>query len=795
MKTYSSSFTSPHVGYNDGWIVKTLYNSSSELWFGSVDSNITLAGSAIGCVVSVDGISTSIDIHKSSWQHSRFVVTLTDGNVSGSASSSLSDKTLSGLLVQKQFKGRKITVWRIHSGMSTISGHEPEMVGYVTDVYTSVDGATIQFTCDGWPEKYRKLIPTSVVSEEDYPLAPKESFGLPIPSVYGAFTHEADGGSERDMLINNFHYVPSVCVDASSGKFLFASHAIHELNDTDIAIFERGLGNYLCGVYAFDGAVKRPGVSIAAPANATLSSIANLLYWSADSIYQIPTIKGSHDSNETTNRQYLFNQSLYDGASVLTTTAIDKYMLQRFASISGDIELPNVAASTDIVLWVNVSATTGSPTYKLCIYTPILANESRSAVLSTSSGWYSYNIGNFSHRSENDPSITIASTDQWTLEELSRYEYGIKCETSSDSVSMRAFCVEIKNPVISSLPNIMVVTHDVRDYNRGRSVPGNVGDFGIYQPHNYYQQYYISSADLYAYRSVIARSAVYAELKGREFGSWIDDVSRSNTSNAGDVIYESNFQIESILRDELGFGDDEINVDDFDNAESGRHNTRFSINKQVDAYDLISELSSNTTSLTFPVSGGKWRHKEIPTDPNGDALFDATFDWSEISIKEFFWSPLDQICNKLKVRYHFDYGKLQYMKEYSLEDTGSQGTGVNGYNHTFEREIVYPYFRFDSSSGATNWAEEAAQTYLSIWKREHGMISFDMLNREKFAIEEGDIVKFSNFERNIGSIGAGSTGNYWSSLYTPASNYWMILSRTPYTDKVSYVAFNLHQLV
>jgi hypothetical protein len=470
-------------------------------------------------------------------------------------------------------------------------------------------------------------------------------------------------------------------------------------------------------------------------------------------------------------------------------------MLQRFASISGDIELPSSpVASTDIVLWVNVSATTGSPTYKLCILTNILSDEDRSASLSTSSGWYSYGVGNFMHRSEKD-GTPITNTDKWTFEELSRYEYGIKCETSGDSVSMRAFCIEVKTPTVSSVPDILVYTKNSADYSGGRVVPPNVGDFGIQHPNNYYQQFYISSADLNSYKSIIARSPVFAEIKGRKFSSWIDDVGRSNTKSSGDLITESNFQIESLLRDELGFTNSDIVVSDFDSAESGRVNTRFSLYKKVDAYDLISELSSNTNSITFPSSGGYWRHIEIPIDPNGDASYDAVFDWSEIRINNLFFSSQEKLCNKLKARYHFDYGPLAYMKEYEVEDSGSQGTGVNGYNHTFDREVVYPYFRFDSTNGATNYAIDAANTYISIWKREHAILSFDLLNHKKFAIEEGDIVKFSNFEMNIGSIGAGSSGDYWSSLYTPASNYWIILDRTPLSDVVSYVAFNLHQLV
>ena len=62
------------------------------------------------------------------------------------------------------------------------------------------------------------------------------------------------------------------------------------------------------------------------------------------------------------------------------------------------------------------------------------------------------------------------------------------------------------------------------------------------------------------------RIRIFAECTGRKYGSWIDDGGRSNSYNEGDLIENPAFIIESILRDELGLANSEIDTSNFDSA-------------------------------------------------------------------------------------------------------------------------------------------------------------------------------------------------------------------------------------
>lgn len=796
MKTYTAEYTTGTKGgrsVQTGWLIELTYDSGTAIYFSSYACNLTGAGQSIGCALSVNGISSSVDISSSEWTHSRVSITLADAKMYGTALAGKTNKTLAGLLVQKQFKGRAVSIWRINSSMTTVTGHDKEFTGFVSDFSQLIDGSTFTFTCDSWAEKPRKEIPQTIINEIDYPLAPKQSFGQRLPIVYGTFEHELDSSTyERDLIINNFNYVPSVCVDASVGKFVFAGHEVNALANTDIAIYDQSLKNYLVGVFAsVPAGTTRPTVSTSSPANVLLTSPANMYMWQADAIYLIPDGKGAKDDNKTTSRQYLFNQGLSDGAAILTSTGIDQYCTQRFLSLAGAIEFYNTGLAGANKLWIRVSSTTGSPTYRLLVWNTITGagDEGLSA---SGTGWISVDFGTFTDRSESD-GTAIASNFKWTIEEIGRYEYGIKIETISDIIEMQALCLEIGKPIITSATyvNAQAITRPNNPIERD-PIPD---PWGVWTYDRYgYAPRQISNIE--NINSTISRSAVFAEIKGREFGAWIDEGGRSNAKNSGDLINESSFQIESILRDELGFTTTNIEVADFDDAESGRSNTHFSISQPVDAYKVISELSQATSSVTFPTLRGKWRHIMLPQDPEGDATYDMAVDWKDIAPLDYYTTSLQSLCNKLKVRYHLDYGSGQFTKEYIREDATSQGTTASGYNHIFDRELSIPFFRFDSSSGATNWAEDFADIYVQNWKDPHSIFEFSMLNHSKFTLEDGDVVIFTNFERNIGAIGGSAAGNYWGSILSPGESiYWLIVKSAPQLDSISYTAINLHQLV
>lgn len=794
MKTYHADYAASLVANRTTgaqWLISVGYDAASTLYFAHKDCNLTGAGEAIGCSIAVSGMQSSIDPVSATWSHGRVSVVLADATIGGAQLSGITNKTLAGLFRQKQFIGRALSIWRINDAMDDVTGHDKEFYGFISDVTQSVDGSTFTIVADSWYEKSRKIIPQTEINETDYPLAPKESYGQRLPIVYGTFEHLLDSSDERDLLINNFHFAPSVCVDASIGKFVFAHHEINSLANTDIALFDTSAATYFCGLYAYTGSTNRPSVSTSAPASTTLTTPAGLYYWTADAMYLIPEIKGGKDDDKTTEREHLYNQLRAGGSAKFVTTGTNQYCTQRFVSLSGSPEFWQTALAADCVLWVYISSTTGSPTYRLIVWNGITGAGDESATGGTVPGWHSYNFGNFGDRSDNG-GTAITSTVQWGFDELGRYEYGVKCETSGDTIEIQGICLQIKKPIISTATYIKA-QEVVRPNNQIERPPSqNPWDVWTYERLGYGRP---RISNIESITNTISRSGIFAELKGREFGTWVDDVGRSNTKSSGDLINESSFQIESILRDELGFGNSTIDVADFDAAESGRSNTHYSISQPVDAYRVISDLSMATMSITFPSSGGKWKHYIMPSDPEGDATYDQTFDWSEIIPRDFYNTGLNNLCNKLNLSYHFDYGKNAFTKHYKKEDATSQGSTSSGYGSVFDKTLSIPFYRFNSTSGATNYAEDFGDLYVGHWKNTHSVFEFDVTNHAKFSTEEGDVITFTNFERNIGAIGAGSAGNYWSSIYSPGTIYWLIVSREPYLDMVKYTAINLHQLV
>lgn len=792
MKTYISEFTTDTTNTRAegvGWLVRLGYHSGGMLRVGSYDMNITLNTNVVGCVVNVEGMESGFDIQNSKWIDNRITVTLSDGFVGGETALSLTDKSLSGVMAGKNFTGRNIAVFRITKSMTTTLSHDKEFYGIISDV--SYDDESRQYTISAtsWGIEARAPIGT-LVTKADYPEAPSESFGMVIPVVYGSFQHLLVSSTyESDLLANNFHYAPSVCIDAANGRFAFASHAVKTLNNTDIAIYSPSIRNYLTGVYAYTGSTSRPTTTLTGPAYVDITPPASFQWWSADAIYLLPTLTGSKNSGTITSRSNLYD-SAYDSVSVFSTGGGgNDYITQRFQSLGSDIELYKTASSTDIKISVYVPANNGM-TWKVVMWNPITGAGDESSG-HTGTGWITDTFGTFGDRSDTAGGA-ITSTDQWNLEELSRYDFGIKGETASKSISIGFICVMILRPIIAAGSFQPLVMLEPRQESQA---PSNdpfwllPNDYGLWR----YPTPLERLRNRTAIQRTIATSAVFAEIEGRKFGSWIDDVGRSNSYSSGDLITKSCYQIESLLRDELGYGNAEIIETDFDDVSTASYDTKFSINALTNASDVIQDLSFFTNSITFPNSDGSWSHARIPTDPEGDAESVMTVDWKDIRPLSINKTSLSDLCNKVSIEYSYDYGANIYRKEYATSDATSQGSSVDGYESEYEKKFQCKFFRY-ASDGSTDYAHTFADAYLANWKDQHNIFEFEMLNFAGFGLEEGDQIIFDNFERNIGGIGAGSAGDYWSSFTSPRTVYWMIVNRRPYLDKVIFTAFQLHNL-
>ena len=80
---------------------------------------------------------------------------------------------------------------------------------------------------DGSFQKHKE-IPTTIINENDYPDAPKENFGKPIPMLYGDF-EEADEELARDYM--RLAPAPAVKTNDAKNYFHFADHEIHTVGN------------------------------------------------------------------------------------------------------------------------------------------------------------------------------------------------------------------------------------------------------------------------------------------------------------------------------------------------------------------------------------------------------------------------------------------------------------------------------------------------------------------------------------------------------------------------------------
>lgn len=82
-------------------------------------------------------------------------------------------------------------------------------------------------------------------------------------------------------------------------------------------------------------------------------------------------------------------------------------------------------------------------------------------------------------------------------------------------------------------------------------------------------------------------------LWGRPYGAWIDDAARTSIYSEFDEIVRPSAIIESLLRDELGLGDSDIDVDSFDDAEAAVTNearVHLPAGSAINSKDLIETI-------------------------------------------------------------------------------------------------------------------------------------------------------------------------------------------------------------
>lgn len=763
------------------------------VWTHSGETSAAFVGDEYGLVTSVSPIESGVSAVNSSFEVPSVEVRLADqSNLYGNLTSSLTNKTLSGFLYGKNFRNREVKIWRITESMTSTTGHDEEFVGTVGDYFYDNTTKEWVFQLVGNAVKYDKQLPAETVNLTDYPNAPRSSLGMPIPFVYGSFTLDT-----YDAPHNLFHLAPTVCTNKITGDFTIASHALYSLSTGETYIFLPGLGVYGGALSAQDGATF-PSVTLTGPSYLTLPAAE---YFKLVFVYLIPSMKGSINTVGTIT-------NIVDN-DVNTTAAITGDYYARFPTLQGDGEFLKDATSAQlynqICGFANVTAYAGAATSVLSLYNPdsgtqytIAATAFNTTGFKTSNDVGTTNgFGIATNRTDNTASGTAWSggaTTQWSWEEIARYEYGIDVGAAV-TCTISVAGIRIEGLIISGAsldmyaPNMPRVRGGAQPNRRHGRRDNTSGDPYRVNASEYYP---LVGGNKYSNQSgynFTGFSAVFTECEGRKFGSWIDEVGRSNSYNANNKIVKSNGIIESILRDELSIPAAEVDVAAFDAAETNSYEFTFSQNEFISSSELIQELSFFSRCITTCKSNGVWTIYQFEDTP---AASDAVLNYRDINILSVSTVDAGAMANDVTIAYNYDYGKQQYTHDTNSEDSTSKGSTADGINRTALAKFECPYIRAFSSG--TNYSTNIRDFLLKQWKTPHREITFEVITKSFFGLEELDVIEFDEFTVNIAGIGTGSAGDYWSSFASPALKYWLVTRRVSEADRVTITAMQLHDL-
>ncbi len=243
----------------------------------------------------------------------------------------------------------------------------------------------------------------------------------------------------------------------------------------------------------------------------------------------------------------------------------------------------------------------------------------------------------------------------------------------------------------------------------------------------------------------------FAEMKGRTFGSWIDDVGRVNDYNAGDLIEDPVYIIESILRDELGMTDVEINRDSFDDAADSNLIARFNIHdgNSMKAFTAIRALSEQGRFAFLWAGDGSAKILDLSdkTPTTTRIIPHSHLRRGKISV-----GKMRTIRNKMTVnsRYQEEYGNTADQDLY--EDSTSQNDhGEYVYTATWENiagtsAALVAAFHVNSTDG--------------IWSKEHSFIKLELSGFIHADMLEGDWIELEaeSFDPHIKLYGESWSG-------------------------------------
>jgi len=235
---------------------------------------------------------------------------------------------------------------------------------------------------------------------------------------------------------------------------------------------------------------------------------------------------------------------------------------------------------------------------------------------------------------------------------------------------------------------------------------------------------------------------IYVACKGRKYGSWID--SRSSNYSSGDCIEDPAGIIESILRDELGFTSNDIDLTSFINAENTSVSARINIHSGSSpnrSDQIIQQLCEQATfAFTFTAQG---KARLIPLNDNTPTT-NKTIPWYHILNGKIKISKEEFIVNYLNVasRWQAEYDLYRDNDVYENATSQAESWGEQKYN------AEWPNIAGTSAAHVANHlirsADGSASDDDGLWANEHEIIEFETPMFYSADLEIGDWIELDD---------------------------------------------------
>jgi hypothetical protein len=268
---------------------------------------------------------------------------------------------------------------------------------------------------------------------------------------------------------------------------------------------------------------------------------------------------------------------------------------------------------------------------------------------------------------------------------------------------------------------------------------------------------------------------IWIRTDGRTFGNWIDSPGRSNPYNQNDVIEHPAGIIESLLRDELGWTDNEIDTDSFDNIytnQSTKHLLNLTDDNADTAKNIIKKICEQSLFLFCYSNQGKARL--IDVSQAGTTA--RTIPFSHIIGGRIEVGVANKVINKLVVKSRYWSWVNEYQDVTNYEDSNSQSLyGTEQY------EVEWPNVHPDSlNSIGQHYVKTADGGIWSIPKYEIKFATFGVMHAD---LEVGDWIELDS---NSADAQLQFYGGTWS------GKKFMITEIRQSFDKTEFTAVRLY---